>query len=224
MRMPRIILELVPKGPSDFSTVAVELANGRLVDLSAYDVRIHHSPLDAFRAEFIQYLTEYGLSAYLRRGPLFEEVVPGGASADDVRYLLQSYVQQLHVEDELIIIDPYFFAPTNDPSYPDLVVGILRPILSSLKVLKVVTRADKSDPQLVVTIRSKLAVHNPKIQLIHTTTHSFHDRFWINPARKKGFLSGASLNGLGKKYALVDHLSERDTQDIIAAASAENLI
>lgn len=223
--MPRIILELVPKGPSDLSTVAVELASGRPVDLSAYEVRIlPSSPLDAFRAEFIRYLTEYGLSAYLRRGPLFEEVVPRGASADDVRYLLQSYVQQLRVEDELIIIDPYLFAPATDPSYPDLLVGILRPILSSLKVLKVVTRADKSDPHLVATIRSKLAVHNPQIQLIHTTTQSFHDRFWINPATKKGFLVGSSLNGLGKKYALVDHLSEADIRDILAAASAENVI
>ena len=47
----------------------------------------------------------------------------------------------------------------------------------------------------------------------------FHDRFWIFHSEKLtdccGLFVGTSINGLAKKYALIEYLSEKDCIDII---------
>jgi hypothetical protein len=44
------------------------------------------------------------------------------------------------------------------------------------------------------------------------------------PDFRQRFLDGSSLNGLGKKYALVDHLQSSDVTDVLAALKCENLL
>jgi len=44
------------------------------------------------------------------------------------------------------------------------------------------------------------------------------------PDFRQRFLDGSSLNGLGKKYPLVDHLQSSDVTDVLAALKCENLL
>jgi hypothetical protein len=220
-----IVIELIPQKDADLEKVVVELANGRPVDLSPYEVRIVPSPIDAFRPAFMDYIRRRGITSYVCRELVTEAIVAPGAARNDVQELVKSYVDGLGIDQDLLIIDPYFFAPTEDSYYADLLAEVLSPVLAALRTLRVVTLpGKKADQSLIQTIKARLQRENATLQLLHSTSKSFHDRFWINQAAGKGFLTGTSLNGLGKRYALVDHLNEVDVKAIVTAAESEGHI
>ena len=54
---------------------------------------------------------------------------------------------------------------------------------------------------------------NPNISINTKYTKIFHDRFWIVDS-KKGVFVGTSLNGIGRRYAVIDWLQEDDAKEI----------
>ena len=219
-----IILELIPKEGFDYTKVVEDYANGRRVDLSACELKQHSSVVDSFRTEFVDYISEHGLSALLRREPLMEALVAPGTTSSAIQSLLQAFLSALTVTTDLVIVDPYFFAPTKDTGYPALIEQVLHPILPTLHTLTVITLPNKVDAGLITNVTSALAAQAPNLSVIHKTTQTFHDRFWIDPISTKGFICGSSLNGLGKRYALIDNLLPPDVADVIAALKSESLL
>ena len=73
-------------------------------------------------------------------------------------------------------------------------------------------------------VMAELSAVAPSLSVKLKTSDAFHDRFWIDPLAAKGFITGTSLNGLGKRYALVDHLQQTDAADVIAALRNEGLL
>jgi hypothetical protein len=59
----------------------------------------------------------------------------------------------------------------------------------------------------------------PGIEINDLITEDFHDRYWIDVENTKGVMVGTSLNGIGKKIAMIDHASAADTREIIRLAS-----
>lgn len=134
--------------------------------------------------------------------------------------------EDLKVQDELIIVDPYFFAPNSDTGYVGLVSDILAPFAPRLSSLSVVTHSGKKklDQTVVSSIQTELAVKCPKLNLRTFINNSFHDRFWINPKERTGIVTGTSLNGLGQKYSLVARLSSADALDVLGALKRGRVI
>jgi hypothetical protein len=64
---------------------------------------------------------------------------------------------------------------------------------------------------------------SPKIDATLKMTDDFHDRFWIAD-KAKGLFVGTSLNGIGKKYALVDVMRDEDTATIVKELRRVNLL
>ena len=223
--MPRgIILELIPKEGFDYTKVVEDYANGQRVDLSACELKQHNSVVDSFQAEFVDYISKHGLSALLRREPLMEALVAPGTTSSAIQSLLQAFLSALRVTTDLVIVDPYFFASTTDAGYPALIEQVLHQILPTLHTLTVITLPNKVNVALVTNVTSALAAQAPNLSVVHKTTQTFHDRFWIDPVSAKGFICGSSLNGLGKRYALVDNLQPSDVADVIAALKRESLL
>ena len=223
--MPRgIILELIPKEGFDYTKVVEDYANGQRVDLSACELKQHDSVVDSFQAEFVDYISKHGLSALLRREPLMEALVAPGTTSSAIQSLLQAFLSALRVTTDLVIVDPYFFASTTDAGYPALIEQVLHQILPTLHTLTVITLPNKVNVALVTNVTSALAAQAPNLSVVHKTTQTFHDRFWIDPVSAKGFICGSSLNGLGKRYALVDNLQPSDVADVIAALKRESLL
>ena len=54
---------------------------------------------------------------------------------------------------------------------------------------------------------------NTSIKVSQKYTDDFHDRFWIIDD-KKGLFIGTSLNGIGKRYSLIDYLQDSDVANI----------
>jgi hypothetical protein len=220
----RIILELITREGFNFDEVVQDQANGQRVDLSDCELIQHISVIDSFRDEFIKYIEQHGLSALMRRETLTEALVAPGTTSSTIELLLQGFLKALSVGNELVIVDPYFFAKTTDASYPNLIQNVLLPVLPRLRTLTVITLPNKVDTALVANISHALTLHAPNLSVFHKTTTTFHDRFWINPVSSKGFICGSSLNGLGKKYALVDHLQQSDAKDVINALRKQGLL
>jgi hypothetical protein len=220
----RIILELITREGFNFDEVVQDQANGQRVDLSDCELIQHISVIDSFRDEFIKYIEQHGLSALMRRETLTEALVAPGTTSSTIELLLQGFLKALSVGTELVIVDPYFFAKTTDASYPNLIQNVLLPVLPRLRTLTVITLPNKVDTALVANISHALTLHAPNLSVFHKTTTTFHDRFWINPVSSTGFICGSSLNGLGKKYALVDHLQQSDAKDVINALRKQGLL
>jgi hypothetical protein len=219
-----IVIELLPRRESfDFSKIAADIANGKLVDLSECDVQQHVSIVDSFRSEFVEYITEHGLSSLIGREQLVEALVTPGTSPAAVQLLLQVFLGALSVTTDLVIIDPYFFA-ASDTNYPLLVEQVLQPVLPTLRNLTVITFPNKVDAVTVTNVTKLLTTNAPQLTLVPKTSNAFHDRFWIDPISGKGILTGSSLSGLGKRYALVDHLQSSDAADVLAALRNEHLL
>ena len=225
-----IIIELRPKdGSGDFSKIVVDYANGRPVDLSGWEM-LQHSALESFLPDFVNYIGQYGLASLMARTLLLEALVAPGTTMTTVLPLLHAFLGSLAITTDLVIVDPYFFAPTRDAAYPQLVQQVLQPLLPTLRNLSIVTLANKPKRKKVVDQTSVVAVANalvsasPNLNFVHKTSNDFHDRFWIDPIGGKGLIVGTSLNGLGKKYALVDHLNQADAADVITALKKSKLI
>lgn len=118
---------------------------------------------------------------------------------------------------ELIIIDPYFFNSDKD-SYCNLLSSILRNSNASSIIVITNTSSGHYKSTCLNKIQKKI-----NININVKDDKEYHDRFWI-ANRKKGFLTGTSLNGIGKRIALIDELDDSDTNDIIADLLNRNLI
>lgn len=198
-------------------------------NLNDYDVSYSNSfsalMLDN-KSEIIDYIVEHGFTDFVTIGALNEDVVRAGTPQNKIIQLFQKYLDKTDIDNELIILDPFFFAPTTIANYPDMIESILVKYLPTIDIIKIITTAkmSKIDNVLKAQIESKLKTHKPTLQIYHTMTWDYHDRYWISCNREKGVVSGTSLNGLGNKLALIDRLNTSDVRDIISALQADGLI
>ena len=83
---------------------------------------------------------------------------------------------------------------------------------------------NKIDDSLKTSIEGKLKSSKPALSINHNVTENYHDRFWISNNREKGIVTGTSLNGLGRKFTLIDRLNTSDVRDIITSLKSEGLL
>ena len=225
MRNP-IILKLDPSKDFDLSKFFVEYSNGRLVDLKGCSVSHIYSPQLFFKYMFVVELIEHGLSTYLSSNIILEDITTPRTPPDHVEAILVKFLTKICIDDELIIIDPYFFSPAIDVSYPARVCNIIKPFLRQIRTIKIVTASHSrafSCKSKDIVLNSLYSASN-SLNISHTQSNELHDRFWISNKRRKGIISGTSLNGLGKKYAVIDYLDDDDVKTIVSDFYLQHLI
>jgi len=214
-------LIIKPKNDTIISgDVLMKIARKEDFNLNDYEVRVANDLshlLYDYQKEVVDFIINKGFSNFVNTQGLNEGVIPAGTSQLKIINVLTKYLSKVGVDNELIIIDPFFLAPTRLPNYVQLVESILINFLGTIDVIRLITTANPSkiDPTLLGQINTALKVHKPTLQIIHTTTNNFHDRFWISNNRKKGVVTGTSLNGFGNKFALVDRLNTSDVRDVV---------
>ena len=114
-------------------------------------------------------------------------------------------------EKELIITDPYLFKESKNKKEDDEYCNILAKIIMKAKAksIRVITNYRNYNNDIHKKIENKLT---QDIKIIWND--DFHDRFWIAD-RKKGFYTGTSINGLGKRITLINLLSKDEVKIII---------
>ncbi len=179
-----------------------------------------------YQEEVVDFIIDKGFSNFINTKIINESVIAAGTPQSEIISVLTKYLTKVGIDNELIIVDPFFLAPTRIPNYPQFVENILINFISTIDTIKIITTANpgKVDTSLLAQIDTTLKIHKPALQIIHTTTNNFHDRFWISNNREKGIITGTSLNGFGNKIALVDRLNISDVREIVGELLTQGLI
>ena len=111
------------------------------------------------------------------------------------------------INGDILIIDPYIFCKNADDDYKELLKKIL--LNSQYNSLKVVTSQKNYCSSFLKKIKSSVG-NNIRVFF----SDKFHDRFWI-ANENKGFISGTSLNGVGKRYSIITLMEENDVSEIV---------
>lgn len=145
-----------------------------------------------------------------------EEVLWKNMTDDEKAKKFSQYLLEIDSEgNELIIVDPYFFS-SEESDYCDLLASIL----NQSKAGKIIVVTDKHNCKQASV--NKISNKMNKVLKVKYS-NCFHDRFWI-ANRKKGFYTGTSFNGIGKKISLINTLPQDDVKDIIDELSTQSLI
>lgn len=220
-----IIWKLTPKKEVfDYTNLIVNISNEEDINLRDFNVEEINSVIYCFREEIIDYILENGLSSLINTVPLLEHLVPKGATQNTIVDALHKYLDKVGIDNELIIIDPYFFAPTSDTTYLSTIDLTLDKYLPRIDTLNIITYPNKVDAILKTAIETNLKTKKPSLNILHKTSNEYHDRFWISNNREKGILTGTSLNGYGKRYSLLDRLNTSDVRDIVNSLQTFGLL
>ncbi len=222
MKPPRYF-KIMPSEEFDYIQFAVDVANGRPVDFMRSQIFSLEQPIFDLRNEFMDYIVKNGLTTYIEIGPINEELTTPRMPMNTVVSILIQFLSSIGIDNELIIIDPYFFPNNSGQYYLTTIIQILSPFLSQLTDLRIITHP-QFNHNTKILIENGLHRQQASLRIHHTQTAEIHDRFWISNNRQKGILTGTSLNGLGRKYAIIDHLKNEDVTEIINEFSRRNLI
>jgi hypothetical protein len=161
------------------------------------------------------YISKNGISSLFHFSLTCDAVLHGGIHVDEIEEVILGFVRKLNGVKKLFIIDPYFYS--TEIGCVNLFEKMIAEISEKLESVTFITNGK--------TASKKAAMHDvlkkviPAIKIGDVVTDQFHDRFWIDPDNKNGIVMGTSLNGIGKKIALIDHLSGHDVKEIADLAN-----
>ncbi len=157
-------------------------------------------------------IRRYGVTECLANFLVTEEVLadatPPHVLVDTLRYKLKMVAPS----SELLLIDSYIFPDKYDADYLDFVRAVLSDALRAVPILRLVTRDDRN-VKLENDFKQMVSAVNAKLAVDIKYSRDFHDRFWIAD-QDRGIFVGTSLNGIGKRYAVVDYLRQGDAEAI----------
>jgi hypothetical protein len=185
-----MILRLTPSPEWDNVQFVVDVSNDKPISFKGCSLEMISNVCVDFQDEIREEILRVGISAILQRQLILESIVAPGATKDAIKELLIGFLQSIDVHGELIIIDPYFFAPTSDTDYAQRFVDILDPFLSILTSLKIVTLPNPVDVSLKASILGLLNSQKASLGITCHTSAKFHDRYWISDDRKQGLVTG----------------------------------
>jgi hypothetical protein len=117
--------------------------------------------------------------------------------------------------DELLIIDPYIFPPHGaDAGYIPFLREVFGSTIQKVNRVRIVSGTSRS-AAVETDFRAMLEAVKPGVGYDAKYSDVFHDRFWIGDGAK-GIVVGTSLNGVGRRYALMDYIGDEDTAAIYA--------
>lgn len=176
------------------------------------------APVLYLRDEITTHILEHGLSSLYSFSIVMEDITSPSLTIDDIEKLVAKFVARIDGAKRILVIDPYFYAPSRTTNVADSFKNLLGHAISALEEIIFVTNgqntASKADIHAAVTALA------PACKIVDFVTSEFHDRFWVDPDSSKGLVMGTSLNGLGRKVALVDRLNAADVAEIVGLAKA----
>ena len=163
--------------------------------------------------EMKQVLLEKGATSILSQQLLTEEVLPDSTPRNAVLDTLKYKLNRCLPQQSLHIIDPYLYPSNYDSDYISDFVGIFQSALELCGHVKIATIQNRNK-NLEHQIDNEINNINSQISITKKYTNVFHDRFWIAD-EERGVFVGTSLNGIGRRYAIIDYLQENDAKEIV---------
>lgn len=176
---------------------------------------VYRLSLDALRADIQQYVIEHGLSSLFYSHLACDAIMDKGITTDEIETIVIGIMSKLDGVKHLLIIDAFFY--DDKPESLLLLEKIVKSMSTNLEKITLITNGERPS--------KRPAIHNvfftvvPGIQIIDVVTDDFHDRYWIDVESTKGVVVGTSLNGIGKKVAMIDYANSADSREIVRLAS-----
>lgn len=186
--------------------------------------------LDAFvtsrfklvEAEIKKLILDKGVSFVWQLVKLQESLLSRTKNLPALVAVLRGMMEKLDPKRDFIVIDRYLIPNHIKPGYLDVLVSVLEPITTRVEQITFITSQEYS-AETLVELQKRLKAATPACKVAHRTSDAFHDRFWIAD-RERGLFVGASLNGIGLRYALADYMNSRDVGDIVKTLKQERLV
>lgn len=172
-------------------------------------------PVYEFRDDFLEYISAHGLSSLFSMTAAMEDITSPSMSLNRVEAIVMKFVQTLLPAKRLVVIDPYFYKPNKSEDTDAYLGRILGTQAATLQQVYVISNGQGN---MQAKMHAAFQAVAPGVSVSDITTDEFHDRFWMNPDAGTGIVIGTSLNGLGRKVALVDKLSGDDVKNILIEA------
>ncbi len=160
-----------------------------------------------------QMLLEKGTSSILSQQLLTEEVLPDSTPRNAVLDTLKCMLNRCAPKQSLHIIDPYLYPTNCDCDYIAFFVQIFESAINNCSYIKICT-LPKRNKELEQQIKDQIKRMNSQISIENKYSDVFHDRFWIADS-ERGVFVGTSLNGIGRRYAVIDYLQKTDAEEIV---------
>jgi hypothetical protein len=173
-------------------------------------------------SEMRQLLNERGVTYIWRLMRFQEAVIPQTKNVGPLVHVLERILAKLALSQDFIIVDRYLFAKGFDPGYRPLLGSLLAPVAKAVRRIRFIT-GPGSEPRLLKQVREFLLAEVPRLSILYGISNGFHDRFWIAD-QSRGLHLGTSLNGLGKRYALVDYIASHDVREIVDSLRTRALL
>lgn len=180
------------------------------------DFGVYRLSLNALRAEIQQHIIEHGLSSLFYNHLTCDAITHPGFRTDEIEAIVLGIMSSLDGVRHLLIIDAFFY--DDKPDCLHLLEKIVRLMSSKLEKVTLITHGKR--------VSMRPLMHNifttvvPGIQINDVVTEDFHDRYWIDVESTKEVMVGTSLNGIGKKIAMIDYANSADSREIVRLASA----
>lgn len=162
-------------------------------------------------------ILEEGVNSITSYSMMYEEVLPPTKPLSGLINILKAMLDKLEVQSSLTIIDRYLFPTKHDKDYIDNLLFLISSSIPENGLVRVII-GERSNKTLLQEFKVNLNKLKPSAEVQVIYTDEYHDRFWILD-EDKGIFVGTSLNGIGKKYSMVDYLNKKDTQEIYESLS-----
>ena len=193
VRNPEIIRYII----SEYSKKKIkELNNSSLEELQIEVIFCKHISNDELNKAFHQALGDNQLFC--------EETLWVNMTNEEKTSKMMKYFNIIETAgNELTIIDAYLAPKGEENDY----FVFLSKILNATMASKIIVYTQTSQNNLE-RIRGDLDM---PLEIVNTS--HFHDRFWLT--QRKGFLTGTSFNGIGKRFSVIYELTDEDVSAII---------
>lgn len=185
------------------------------VELSVVDMT------ERVRTAMFAEIRSHGVSQLLSRVWLQEFLVAPKARPSAFAELVSSMLADLSPKQSIQIVDPYLLEPgrLTPNEHANVIVDLLGDITSLKEVgLFYKPRTSEHKADVICALDERLDAAGFVGVARHHHTHLIHDRFLIVDGRH-GIVMGSSINGIGKKYFLVDFLDHSDAVEIATVLS-----
>lgn len=160
-----------------------------------------------------EYISENGISSLFDYHITCDSIMHQGIKVDEIEELVLGFIRKLKGVRNLVITDPFLY--TDDIDCVSLFEKIILEISGNIEsVTFCINNKRKNQGAEMHGVLKKI---NPKTEIKEIVTDEIHDRYWLDTDNKKGVVMGTSLNGIGKKIALIDHLKQSDVNELIEA-------
>jgi len=173
-----------------------------------------------------QLIISEGITSFMSMVSIREDIMHVTKYRGSIGDVLRKKLEDLSPSKEIIIVDGYIFVPQKDQELKDhlkFFTDIFSPTIRNIKHINFITHSKHYKETSYNFFKKSLKELNPELTVKCNTTECFHDRFWIID-RTKGLVIGASLNGIGNKYFLFDHLKDKDTKELLDILINKHLI